>query len=127
MCHGNEEWYRIWRGLGLSIQNWHDEFEQSWPEHSKISNIYTLMGCFWPKYIMFELKKVQRSYVWLHCRLMQNFNENWLVLSKITWRIWQIFVQRLKNSDFILESKMAEINDNKNLEQPDQPNAVWKL
>ena len=31
---------------------------------------------------------------------------------------------RLKNSDFILESKMAELNKNKNSKQPDQPNAV---
>ena len=26
---------------------------------------------------------------------------------------------RLKNSDFMLESKMAELNQNKNLKQPD--------
>ena len=25
-------------------------------EHSKISQMCTLMGCFWPKYIIFELK-----------------------------------------------------------------------
>ena len=31
---------------------------------------------------------------------------------------------RLKNSDFILESKMAEINKNKNSKQPDRPDAV---
>ena len=42
----------------LPVQNWHEEFDEFWPEHSKISKIYTLMGCFWPKYIMFELKKV---------------------------------------------------------------------
>ena len=29
----------------------------------------------WPKYIMFELRKVQRSYVWWHWRLMQNLKE----------------------------------------------------
>ena len=34
---------------------------------------------------------------------------------------------RLKNSDFILESKMAELNQNKNSKQPDRPDAVWKL
>ena len=39
----------------------------------------------------------------------------------------KIFVYRLKNSDFILESKMAELNQNKNSKQPDQPDAVWKL
>ena len=111
----------------LLVQNWHGEFNKYWPEHSKISQICTLMGCFWPKCIMFELKKEQRSYVWWHWRLMQNLTENWLVLSEMTWRIWQIFVPRLKNSDFILESKMEELNQNKNSKQPDQPDAVWKL
>ena len=33
----------------------------------------------------------------------------------------------LKNSDFILESKMAELNQNKNSKQPDQTVAVRKL
>ena len=33
----------------------------------------------------------------------------------------------LKNSDFILESKMVELNQNKNSKQPDQPDAVRKL
>ena len=36
-------------------------------------------------------------------------------------------VHRLKNSDFILESKMAELNQNKNSKQPDQPDTVRKL
>ena len=30
----------------------------------------------------------------------------------------------LKNSNFILESKMAELNQNQNSEQPDRPDAV---
>ena len=34
---------------------------------------------------------------------------------------------RLRNSDFILESKMAELNQNKNSKQPDRPDVVWKL
>ena len=36
-------------------------------------------------------KKVQKNYVWCDCRLMQNLKGNWLVLSKMTWGIWQIF------------------------------------
>ena len=31
---------------------------------------------------------------------------------------------RLKNSDFILESKMAELNQNKNPKQADRPDGV---
>ena len=34
---------------------------------------------------------------------------------------------RLKNSDFILESKMVELNQNKNLKQLDRPDAIRKL
>ena len=41
-------------------------------------------------------KKVQRSYVWWHWRLMQNLKENWLVLSKMTWRILQILENTTK-------------------------------
>ena len=33
------------------------EFDKFWPEHSKVSKIFTLMGSFWAKYILFELKK----------------------------------------------------------------------
>ena len=107
-----------WKGCQIS----NDEF---WPEQSKIIKICTLIGYFCPKHTIFELKKVQTSYVWWHWRLVQNLKENWLVLSRITWRIWQIFVHRLKN--FILGSKMTELNQNKNSKQPDRPDAVWKL
>ena len=34
---------------------------------------------------------------------------------------------RLKGSDFILESKMAELSEYKNSKQPDQPDAMLKL
>ena len=34
---------------------------------------------------------------------------------------------RLKSSDFILDSKMAELNQNKNLKQLDRPDALRKL
>ena len=33
----------------------------------------------------------------------------------------------LKNSDFVLESKMAELNQNKNWKQLDRPDTVRKL
>ena len=56
MCHKNEEWCKIWKGLDLPIQNWYKKFDKFWPEHSKISKMGTLMSCFWLKY-MFELKK----------------------------------------------------------------------
>ena len=57
MCHDNEEWCKIWRGIDLSFQNWHEEFDEFWPEHLKVSKIFILMCSFWAKYILFELKK----------------------------------------------------------------------
>ena len=47
------------------------------------------MGSFWSKY-MFEPQK-RRELFWWHWRLMQNLKKNWLALSKMTWRILQIF------------------------------------
>ena len=40
------------------FQNWHKNFYKFWPEHSKkVPKIFILMGSFWAKYILFELKK----------------------------------------------------------------------
>ena len=53
----NEKWCKIWKGIYLPVQNWHEGFNKFCPEHSKISKVCTLMGRFWPKYIMLELRK----------------------------------------------------------------------
>ena len=74
MCHDNEEWCKIWRGNDLSVQNWHEEFDEFWLEHLKVSKICSLMGYFWPKYIIFELKKYRR--------VMFDGTEDW-------WKIWR--------------------------------------
>ena len=82
MSHDNEEWCKNWRGIDLPVHNWHEKFDDFWPKHSKISKICTLMGCFWPKYTMFELRKVYRSYVWWYWILMQNLKKNDLCFQK---------------------------------------------
>ena len=53
-----EEGYKIWRGIDVFFENWHKKFDKFWPEHSKVSKIFILMGSFWAKYILFALKKV---------------------------------------------------------------------
>ena len=35
MCNDTEKWCKIWRRIDLSFQNWHEEFDEFWPEHSK--------------------------------------------------------------------------------------------
>ena len=44
MCHDDEEWCKTWRGIEMSFQNWNEEFNKFWPEHSKVSKICTLMN-----------------------------------------------------------------------------------
>ena len=40
----NEEWCKTWKGIELSVQNWNEDFDEFWPEPSKISKISILMG-----------------------------------------------------------------------------------
>ena len=42
-------------------------------------------------------KKLQRSYLSWHWRVMQNLKKNWLVVSKMTREIWQIFIRSLES------------------------------
>ena len=86
--HGTEKLRKIWRGIVLSFQNWHEEFDEFSPEYSKVSKICPLMGSFWTSV---WVKKILRSYVWWHWRLIQNLKGNWLMFSRMTWETWQIF------------------------------------
>ena len=93
--HETEEGYKIWSGIDLLFQNWH-KFDKFWPEHSKVLRIFILIGSFWAKFMLFELKKVQRSY--LHdieewCKIGKEID---LLLGK-WWRILQIFTRALKS------------------------------
>ena len=82
--HDTEEWYKTWRGIDLSFENWHKKFDKFWPEHLKVSNIFTLMCSFWAKYILFELKKYREVIfhdteewhkIWRGINLFQNWHE----------------------------------------------------
>ena len=57
LFHETEQRYKIWRGFNLTLQNYHKEFDKFWPKQSKVSIIFTLMCFFWPKYMLFKLKK----------------------------------------------------------------------
>ena len=116
MCHDNEKWYKSGRGLDLPVKNWHEEFDKFWPEHSEISKICSLMDCFWPKYIMFELKM---------CRgVMFDGTEYWCQIWKKTDLCFQKshdefnkfspeHVRKSKNWDFdgILLSKVENVGE----------------
>ena len=48
---------KIERGTDLSFLSWHEKFYEFWPEHLKVSKMFVLMGSFWAKSILLELKK----------------------------------------------------------------------
>ena len=111
----------------LFSSNWHEEFDKFWLRALKnLKNLY-FNGLLLTKVYKVWARKKYRGDICGHRRLMENLKKNGLVLSKMTWRIWQIFAYRLKNANFILETKMAELNQNKNSKQPDRPDTAWKL
>ena len=127
-----------WRGIQnlernrLAFQNWHKEFNKFWPEHSKVSKISTLMGSFWAKYILFELKKY-RGIIFHHieewCKIWRKtdlwfgkwhegfgkFSAEHSKVSKLElW--WDPFVQSRKCMSFLFTEElcvMAMKNDTK--------------
>ena len=59
-------------------------------------------------------KKVPSGYLSWHGRVMTNFKKNWLMVWKMTWKIWQIFtraLEKLQNWDFdrILSFKVENV------------------
>ena len=102
MCHDHEEWCKIWRGINLSFQNWHEEFDEFWPEHLKVSKTFISMCSFWEKYILFELKK--------YIGVIFHDNEEWckiwrktdLLLRKWHEEFWKFSPEYSKVSKFEL-------------------------
>ena len=86
--------------------------------------ICTLMGSFWPKYL-FELKSTEEL-----CFMTRNsdakFDGKLICSFRNDMRNLANFL-RLKNSDFILQSKKAELNQIKNSKQLDWLDSVRKL
>ena len=74
-----------------TVMTLHNEFDKFWLEHSKVSKNYSFIGCLWPKYIMFEVKK------YMPLKRDAKLRKKWLVVWKITWWIWQIFTKALEN------------------------------
>ena len=55
-------------------------------------------GLLLSKVYIIWAKKVQRSYLSWHWRVMQNLKKNWLVAWKMTWGIWWMFTEHSKVS-----------------------------
>ena len=111
-CHGkmNKNWIAVWKmiwgiwqifTIGTLIgeilkRNWLVKLTEGiWRILTRaLESLKNLNGLLLTKVNNVWAYKVQRSSIWWHWRLMQNVKANWLLLSKMTWRIWQIFTRR---------------------------------
>ena len=109
--HDNKEWCKVSRAINLSVQNWHEGFDELWRKLMKISRICTLMDCIWPKHIMFKRKKVQGNYVWWQWILMQKTVLHFQKLHERFSKCSREHVRKSKNWDFdgILLSKVENV------------------
>ena len=64
---------------------------------SRKSDILHFDGLLLSKSCTVSAKKVQKSYLSWHWRVMQSLKKNWLLVPKMTWGIWWIFTQPLKS------------------------------
>ena len=85
-------WNFIWFGQKepIKVQNF-----TLLTAHLKFHKLY-FDRLFLLKVYKISAKKVQRSYVSWHWKVIQNLKKNWLVVWKKTWGIWQIFTRALK-------------------------------
>ena len=96
ISHDSEDWCKIWRQTDLLFQKMTRIWWNLTLALASLQGLqfYLLLLCkvfnVWPK-------EVQRSYLSWHWGVMQNLKKNWLVVWKMTWRIWQIFTRELES------------------------------
>ena len=44
MCHNTEEWWKMWVGIGLSFEKWHEKIGKFWPDTQKSQSLYFNSG-----------------------------------------------------------------------------------
>ena len=108
VCHYNEECCKIWKEIDFSVQNWHEEFNEFCRKHWKISKICTLMDCFWPKHLAFELKKTTKEL----CLMTLNIDANLSALKKMVElnqnKKWKKQIDQMQCENFLLPWKQMD-------------------
>ena len=89
-----------WRMIQKLNRNWLVVFKLTWGTLQILTwafkKICVLIDSLWPQYLYnIWPKKVQRSYLSWHWKVMQILKKNWLVVWKKTSDIWQIFTRAL--------------------------------
>ena len=94
LFHENEEWYKIWKGIDLLVQNWHEEFDKFWVRALRNLKNLHFNGLLLNKIYVWAKKSIG-EFCLMALKLMQNLKETSLCFLKI-------FVYLLKNSNFVL-------------------------
>ena len=103
------------------FQKWHEEFGKFSPKHLKVSKL----GLWWDSFSQskkcMSLKFTGEILSW-QWKKMQNWKKKWLVVSKLTWGIWQILtgaLENLKNLHFngLLLNKVYNVWAKKSIEE----------
>ena len=97
MCHDNEEWCKIWRGIDLSFQNWHEESKRILIRALESPKNFHFNVLLLSKVYIVWVKKVQRSYLSWNWRGIQNLERNRLIVLKLAKEILQILTWALKS------------------------------
>ena len=103
LCHNTEEWCKIWRRTDLLLKNNMKNLANFDPTLESLK-ICTLMGFFWSRSLIFQLKKYRVDhYIGLsHRKLMQALKEKWSVVSIMIWGIWWTSPEHSKILKFAL-------------------------
>ena len=94
MSNGTDEWWKFWKWIDLLFQNrgiW-------WSLTQALESLKNLNfdgGILFTKVCNVWAEKVLRSYLSWHWKPMWNLKKNWLVIWKMTWKIWRIFTKAL--------------------------------
>ena len=84
----------------LLLSKWHEEFEKFSPEHLKASKLelwWDSFGQSWKCISLIFTEEWRMKNVSWEQRMVQKLKTNWRLNSKLTWTIWQILIQALKN------------------------------
>ena len=93
LLDGTEYWCNIWKKTSLCFQKWHEEFDEFWPEHQKISKICTFLGFLWIKYIFnLWIKKIIGEFCCIPLNIHATFE------GKLT-RAFKNYLRNLMNFD----------------------------
>ena len=122
MFDGTEYWCNIWRKTDLWFQKWHEKFSKFLPENVWKSKNWNFDGILLSKVENLWAQNLQGKFVSWQWRMIQNLKRNWLVISKLTWGIWQILTRALKNLknlhfNRLLLTKVYNVWAKKNIEE----------